>query len=169
MRRQRTEENENVKNKDSPVSCTICWIIVILGILSLALLGTTVGFIIKGCSCPRCPEQWIAYRGSCYSFSKEKKDWRSSQESCWVQGAHLLVIGDAREMDFFQMMHTKYYWMGLQKSTDGDWVWEDGSKLSGKKVLTNSPAQNCAVLLEGAIRASSCEVLAPWICEKSLQ
>ncbi|EOB06561.1 Killer cell lectin-like receptor subfamily G member 1, partial [Anas platyrhynchos] len=49
-------------------------------------------------SYPHCPEQWIAYRGSCYSFSKEKKDWHSSQESCWAQGAHLLVISDTSEM-----------------------------------------------------------------------
>ncbi|KAI6079818.1 Killer cell lectin-like receptor subfamily G member 1 [Aix galericulata] len=54
-------------------------------------------------SYPHCPEQWIAYRGSCYSFSKEKKDWHSSQESCWAQGAHLLVISDTSEM--FQANH----------------------------------------------------------------
>ncbi|XP_010286299.1 PREDICTED: NKG2-A/NKG2-B type II integral membrane protein [Phaethon lepturus] len=170
MKRQRTEENKNIKNKDSPVSDTTCWIIaVILGSLALALLGTTVGFIIKGCPCPRCPEQWVGSGGTCYSFSKEKKDWHSSQESCRALGAHLLVINDTSELDFFQIMHTKSHWIGLQNSTGGDWAWEDGSKLRGKKVLFNSPVQNCAVLLEGAIRASSCEVLAPWICEKSLQ
>ncbi|NWH45643.1 KLRG1 protein, partial [Fregata magnificens] len=122
-----------------------------------------------GCPCPRCPEQWVAYRGSCYSFSKEKKDWRSSQETCLAQGAHLLVISDTSEEDFFHMMHTKSHWIGLQNSTGGGWTWEDGSKLDGKKVLSNSPVQNCAVLLEGALHASSCEVLAPWICEKSLR
>ncbi|NXF32870.1 KLRG1 protein, partial [Nyctibius bracteatus] len=124
---------------------------------------------LAGCPCPRCPEQWIAYRGSCYSFSKEKKDWQSSQESCRAQGAHLLVISDTSEMDFFQIIHTESHWIGLQNSTGGDWVWEDGSKLSGKKVLANSPVQNCAVLLKGVIHASSCEILAPWICKKSLQ
>lgn len=51
-----------------------------------------------GCACPRCPKQWVAYRESCYSFSKEKKDWNSSQESCRAQGAHLLVISDPSEM-----------------------------------------------------------------------
>ncbi|NXW07013.1 KLRG1 protein, partial [Fregetta grallaria] len=122
-----------------------------------------------GCPCPRCPEQWVAYRGSCYSFSKEKKDWHSSQESCWAQGAHLLVISNTSEMDFFQTMRTESHWIGLQNRTGGGWAWEDGSRLSGKKVLSNSPVQNCAVLLEGAIHASSCEVPAPWICEKSLQ
>ncbi|NXL09585.1 KLRG1 protein, partial [Mesembrinibis cayennensis] len=122
-----------------------------------------------GCLCPCCPEQWVGYRRSCYSFSKEKKDWHSSQESCREQGAHLLVINDNSEMDFFQTMHIKSHWIGLKNSTGGGWTWEDGSKLGGKKVLSNSPVQNCAVLLEGAIRASSCEFPTPWICEKSLQ
>lgn len=45
-----------------------------------------------------CPQQWVAYRGSCYSFSTEKKDWNSSRESCRAQGAHLLVISDTWEM-----------------------------------------------------------------------
>ncbi|NXI67910.1 KLRG1 protein, partial [Anseranas semipalmata] len=120
-------------------------------------------------SCSHCPEQWVAYRRSCYSFSKEKKDWRSAKESCFAKGAHLLVISDTQEMDFFQIIDTKSYWIGLQNSTGGIWVWEDGSKLSGEKVLSNSPVQNCAVLLGGNIRASSCEFLAPEICEKSLQ
>lgn len=47
---------------------------------------------------PHCPQEWVAYRGSCYSFSTEKKDWNSSQESCKAQGAHLLVINDTLEM-----------------------------------------------------------------------
>ncbi|XP_010074023.1 PREDICTED: NKG2-F type II integral membrane protein-like, partial [Pterocles gutturalis] len=99
MRRQRTEENKHIKNKDSPVSCTTCWIVtVILGILFLALLGTTLSFVIKGCQCPRCPEEWVAYRGSCYFFSKERKDWHSSQDSCRAQGAHLLVISGTSNM-----------------------------------------------------------------------
>ncbi|XP_075564281.1 C-type lectin domain family 2 member L-like [Pelecanus crispus] len=171
IRSQRGEENIEKKGKVySPVSCTTRWIIaVILGIIFLALLGTTVGFIIKGCLCPRCPEQWVAYRGSCYSFSKEKKDWNSSRESCRAQGAHLLVISDTGEKDLFQTMHTEFHWIGLQNSTGGDWAWEDGSKLDGKQVQSNSPVQNCAVLMADAIRASSCEVPAPWICEKSLQ
>ncbi|NWH85267.1 KLRG1 protein, partial [Aegithalos caudatus] len=123
----------------------------------------------SGCPCPCCPEQWVTYRGRCYSFSKEQKDWNSSQESCWAQGAHLLVISNTSEMDFFQVLHTTFHWIGLQRDTDGDWAWEDGSKLSDKKITSNSPVQKCAVLLRGAIHASSCQVPAPWICEKSAQ
>ncbi|NXK04986.1 KLRG1 protein, partial [Herpetotheres cachinnans] len=121
------------------------------------------------CPCPRCPEQWVAYGGSCYFFSKERKDWHSSRQFCWAQGAHLLVINGTGETDFFHIIHIKSHWIGLQNNTGGSWVWEDGSKLSSKKVLSNSFVQNCTVLMEGAIHASSCEILAPWICEKSLQ
>nr|XP_047908952.1 killer cell lectin-like receptor subfamily G member 1 isoform X3 [Anser cygnoides] len=120
-------------------------------------------------SYPHCPEHWIAYRGSCYSFSKEKKDWRSSQESCWAQGAHLLVISDTSEMNLFKSIQTACFWIGLSKTTGSDWIWEDGSILNGTQVLSNSPVQQCAVLIRDLFQASSCEFSAAWICEKSLR
>ncbi|XP_009633241.1 killer cell lectin-like receptor subfamily G member 1 [Egretta garzetta] len=137
------------------------------GILSIAL-ATALIWNMSG-SHPRCPEQWIAYRGSCYSFSKEKKDWHSSQESCLAQGAHLLVISDTSEMDLFKSIQTGYFWIGLSNSTGSGWIWEDGSIFSGTKILSNSPVQRCAVLMKDNFQASSCEFSAPWICEKSLR
>ncbi|NXO15326.1 KLRG1 protein, partial [Oriolus oriolus] len=118
---------------------------------------------------PRCPQQWVAYRGSCYSFSTTEKDWNSSQESCRAQGAHLLVISDTWEMDLFKRIQAKCFWIGLRNSTSSGWIWEDGSILSDAKVLSNSPVQSCAVLMNDQFHASSCEFLAPWICEKSLR
>uniref|UniRef100_A0A493TCU7 Killer cell lectin like receptor G1 n=1 Tax=Anas platyrhynchos platyrhynchos TaxID=8840 RepID=A0A493TCU7_ANAPP len=108
----------------------------------------------------------LSYRGSCYSFSKEKKDWHSSQESCWAQGAHLLVISDTSEMNLFKSIQTACFWIGLRKTTGPDWIWEDGSILN---VLSNSPVQQCAVLIRDLFQASSCEFSAAWICEKSLR
>ncbi|NXC78059.1 KLRG1 protein, partial [Anhinga anhinga] len=122
-----------------------------------------------GDSYPRCPEQWIAYRWSCYSFSKEKKDWHSSQQSCWAQGADLLVISDTSEMDLFKSIQMGCFWIGLRNSTGSGWIWEDGSILNGTKVLSNSPVQHCVVLMKDHFQASSCEYSAPWICEKSLR
>ncbi|NXY41724.1 KLRG1 protein, partial [Ceuthmochares aereus] len=122
-----------------------------------------------GDSHPHCPEPWIAYRGSCYSFSKERKDWHSSQESCKVQGAHLLVISDRSEMDLFKRIQTGCFWIGLRNGTGSGWIWEDGSIFNGTKVLSNSPVQHCVVLMKDHFQASSCEFPAPWICEKSLR
>ncbi|NWW35328.1 KLRG1 protein, partial [Panurus biarmicus] len=122
-----------------------------------------------GDSHPHCPQEWVAYRGSCYSFSKEKKDWNSSREFCRAQGAHLLVISDTWEMDLFKRIQAECFWIGLRNSTSSVWIWEDGSVLSDAKVHSNSPVQNCAVLMKDQFRASSCEVWAPWICEKMLR
>ncbi|NXO02964.1 KLRG1 protein, partial [Rhinopomastus cyanomelas] len=122
-----------------------------------------------GDSHPRCPEQWVAYRGSCYFFSKEVNDWHSSQESCQKQEAHLLVISDTREMDLFKSIQAESFWIGLRNSTGSGWIWEDGSKFSVTKVHSNSCVQHCAVLMKGDFRASSCEFNAPWVCEKSLE
>ncbi|NWT96532.1 KLRG1 protein, partial [Urocynchramus pylzowi] len=118
---------------------------------------------------PHCPQQWVAYRGSCYSFSTEKKDWNSSQESCRAQGAHLLVISDTLEMDLFKRIQADCFWIGLRNSTTSGWIWEDGSVLSDARVHSNSPVQNCAVLMKDQLHASSCEVSVPWICEKTLR
>ncbi|NXX64334.1 KLRG1 protein, partial [Spizella passerina] len=118
---------------------------------------------------PHCPQEWVAYRGSCYSFSREKKDWNSSQESCRAQGAHLLVINDTLEMDLFKRIQAECFWIGLRNSTSSGWIWEDGSVLSDTSIHSNSPVQNCAVLTKDQFHASSCEVLFQWICEKTLR
>uniref|UniRef100_A0A8C3MIZ2 Uncharacterized protein n=1 Tax=Geospiza parvula TaxID=87175 RepID=A0A8C3MIZ2_GEOPR len=120
---------------------------------------------------PYCPQEWVAYRGSCYSFSMEKKDWNSSQESCRAQGAHLLVISDTLEMvmDLFKIIQVEYFWIGLRNSTSSGWIWEDGSVLSDARVQSNSPVQNCAVLMKDQFHASSCQFLTQWICEKTLR
>ncbi|NXE96195.1 KLRG1 protein, partial [Menura novaehollandiae] len=121
-----------------------------------------------GDSHPHCPEQWVAYRGSCYSFSTEKKDWHCSRASCRAQGAHLLVISDTWEMDLFKRIQAECFWIGLRNSTGSGWIWEDGLVFNDTKVFSNSHVQKCAVLMKGQFHASSCEVRAPWICEKSL-
>uniref|UniRef100_K7G616 C-type lectin domain-containing protein n=1 Tax=Pelodiscus sinensis TaxID=13735 RepID=K7G616_PELSI len=120
-------------------------------------------------TCPGCPDQWLGYRSSCYFFSKMKKDWSSSQDSCSAEGSHLLVISDASKMDLFKQMYTDTYWIGLRNKNGTAWTWEDGSKLNNTKVLSNSPVQHCGVLVKGVLQASSCEVPLPWICEKSLK
>ncbi|KAM6382876.1 killer cell lectin-like receptor subfamily G member 1 [Alca torda] len=137
------------------------------GILSIILVIALIWKISD--SQPHCPEQWVAYRGSCYSFAKEKKDWHSSQQSCSEQGAHLLVISDTREMDLFKSIQAECFWIGLRNSTGSVWIWEDGSTFNGTKIISNSPVQHCAVLIKDRFQASSCEFSAPWICEKSLR
>ncbi|XP_074850890.1 killer cell lectin-like receptor subfamily G member 1 [Carettochelys insculpta] len=142
---------------------------VIMGILCLVLLGTAVALAAKCHSLPGCPDQWVAYRHSCYFFSRTKKDRYSSQKSCSTKGSRLLVISDAQEMDLFKVIHTEPHWIGLRNITGSGWAWEDGSGINYIKVISNSHVQDCVVLLQGLLQASSCEVPSFWICEKDLK
>ncbi|KAM6439053.1 LOW QUALITY PROTEIN: killer cell lectin-like receptor subfamily G member 1 [Rhynochetos jubatus] len=134
------------------------------GILSISLAIALIWKISD--SKPSCPEQWVAYRGSCYFFSK--KDWRSRQES-EALGAHLLVTSDISEMDLFKTIQTGCFWIGLRSSTGSGWIWEDGSIFNGTRIVSNSPVQHCVVLMKDQFQASSCEFSVLWICEKPLR
>uniref|UniRef100_A0A8B9EWA9 C-type lectin domain-containing protein n=1 Tax=Amazona collaria TaxID=241587 RepID=A0A8B9EWA9_9PSIT len=73
--------------------------------------------------------------GSCYSFSKQKKDWHASRQSCGAQGAHLLVISGTSEMVFIMrsaLSRSSFvFWIGLTRNrAEGPRLWEDGSAFS---------------------------------------
>ncbi|KAG6920643.1 C-type lectin domain family 2 member D [Chelydra serpentina] len=49
---------------------------------------------------PCCLEGWVGYGGKCYYFSKEAKNWDSSQHFCSLFNASLAVIDTQQEKDF---------------------------------------------------------------------
>ncbi|KYO44631.1 killer cell lectin-like receptor subfamily G member 1 [Alligator mississippiensis] len=162
--------NDGLKHKGPcSQSSLVCRLTV--GVLSVLLLVQGVMLVVlhMSDSCPRCPELWVGYGDSCYFFSKERKDWNSSQESCAAESAHLLVISDTQEMNLFKRIPREQSWIGLRNTTRSGWVWADSSGLSEIKVISNSPVQHCGVLMNGVFQASSCSVSMQWICEKSLK
>ncbi|KAG6921624.1 C-type lectin domain family 2 member D, partial [Chelydra serpentina] len=46
---------------------------------------------------PCCLEGWVGYGGKCYYFSKEEKNWDSSQHFCSSFNASLAVIDTQQE------------------------------------------------------------------------
>ncbi|XP_019371409.1 PREDICTED: killer cell lectin-like receptor subfamily G member 1 [Gavialis gangeticus] len=91
--------NDGLKRKGPcSQSSLVCRLTV--GVLSAVLLVQGVMLVVlqMSDSCPRCPEPWMGYGDSCYLFSKERKDWNSSQESCAAESARLLVISNTQEM-----------------------------------------------------------------------
>nr|XP_006116460.1 killer cell lectin-like receptor subfamily G member 1 [Pelodiscus sinensis] len=113
----------------------LCILAVGVGILIALLVIVVIIQVVwrTDSTCPGCPDQWLGYRSSCYFFSKMKKDWSSSQDSCSAEGSHLLVISDASKMDLFKQMYTDTYWIGLRNKNGTAWTWEDGSKLNNTK------------------------------------
>ncbi|CAK7298953.1 Killer cell lectin-like receptor subfamily G member 1 [Vulpes lagopus] len=116
-------------------------------------------------SCYSCPDLWMRYGNHCYYFSVEKKDWNSSLEFCLAEDSHLLMFTDNQEMSLLKnFLRKDFYWIGLRNSSG--WRWEDGSALNHSSILSNSLIQKCGTFSEAGLRASSCEVLLPWVCKR---
>ncbi|CAH1800899.1 unnamed protein product [Owenia fusiformis] len=99
-----------------------------------------------------CARGWYHYRGSCYKrFFKLANYWESS-ETCRLQGGHLLsvtsqfeydaMIGSVLSPDNTKLVNS--YWTGLNDiENEGDFGWQDGSKLDKYEVwATDEPYKN---------------------------
>ncbi|XP_014899453.1 macrophage mannose receptor 1-like isoform X2 [Poecilia latipinna] len=78
-------------------------------------------------------QTWKPFRGFCYLFSADVKEWQDATTSCLEHGGSLASIGDPFEQEFilnsikpFQDSHTSY-WMGLYKTNRGEWKWLDNT------------------------------------------
>ncbi|XP_047223891.1 macrophage mannose receptor 1-like isoform X2 [Girardinichthys multiradiatus] len=74
---------------------------------------------------------WKPFRGFCYIFFSEMKEWSDAITSCVAHGGRLASISDPFEQEFiqgnigtFQDSHTSY-WLGLFKTHKGQWMWLD--------------------------------------------
>ncbi|XP_044077015.1 macrophage mannose receptor 1-like [Siniperca chuatsi] len=74
---------------------------------------------------------WLPFKGYCYIFFTEEKEWADASASCVRHGGSLASIEDPTEQDFiqsnariFQDSHTSF-WIGLFKTHKGEWLWLD--------------------------------------------
>ncbi|KAG8127778.1 hypothetical protein E2320_014685 [Naja naja] len=73
-----------------------------------------------------CPPDWFGYKGHCYSFSKEEKNWKESQNVCISHTASLAKITE-EEMAIVQMFTRDHvFWIGLKRQPGQPWKWLDG-------------------------------------------
>ncbi|XP_023191646.1 macrophage mannose receptor 1-like [Xiphophorus maculatus] len=76
-------------------------------------------------------QTWKPFRGFCYLFFSEIKEWQDATTSCLAHGGTLASIGDPLEQEFilnnikiFQDTYTSF-WLGLFKTNKGEWMWLD--------------------------------------------
>ncbi|XP_062825612.1 C-type lectin domain family 2 member A [Anolis carolinensis] len=114
---------------------------------------------------PACPYDWIGYRGRCYFFSTETRNWTSSQNFCLSHGAHLLNFNPIEEKEFVMRYRGKTsFWIGLSRDPGQPWKWTKG-ETSMLKVIGDGG--NCAFLNSEATATSfRCHTELPWICSK---
>ncbi|KAJ6616398.1 hypothetical protein lerEdw1_015095, partial [Lerista edwardsae] len=115
---------------------------------------------------PPCPRHWIGYEEKCYFFSREKRNWTSSQSFCSSFNASLTRI-EIDEKDFVMRLKCKdISWIGLWRDSDNSWLWADG-EMSILEVF--GEGGNCAYLdNEGKAISSGCHTKLPWICSKPM-
>ncbi|KAM6919049.1 macrophage mannose receptor 1-like [Xenentodon cancila] len=93
--------------------------------------------------CPEDPEGshfghrsvWIPFRGYCYIFFTDIKEWPDASASCVRHGGTLASIEDPAEQGFI-LSHVvtfkdsyNFFWLGLFKTVRGKWLWLDKTVL----------------------------------------
>nr|XP_060615371.1 C-type lectin domain family 2 member A-like [Anolis sagrei ordinatus] len=114
---------------------------------------------------PACPCDWIGYRGRCYFFSTEARNWTSSQNFCLSEDAHLLNFNLTQEKEFVMRYRSKtLFWIGLSRDPGQPWKWTKGETAKLKVI---GDGGNCAYLNHEANAFSfGCHNELPWICSK---
>ncbi|CAM2101454.1 unnamed protein product [Caretta caretta] len=115
---------------------------------------------------PCCLEEWVGYQGKCYYFSKEEKNWDSSQHFCSSFSASLAAIDTQEEKDF--MMNYAglvEHWIGLRRESSQPWKWVNGT-LFNQQLFQVRAEGDCAYLSDVFVSSSRCYSLRNWICSK---
>ncbi|XP_069548054.1 macrophage mannose receptor 1-like [Brachyistius frenatus] len=89
--------------------------------------------------CPEDPDEtngrqnyfWLPFKGYCYIFFTNERQWADASASCVRHGGMLASIEEPSEQEFiqnqvktFQDTYTSF-WMGLYKTHKAEWLWLD--------------------------------------------
>lgn len=75
---------------------------------------------------------WYKYTGYCYQYFSTAKNFLQAEQSCFAQGATLLSILTADELNyiksFIRQKHTSQFYLGLNdRLQEGVYVWDDAT------------------------------------------
>ncbi|XP_006903257.1 PREDICTED: killer cell lectin-like receptor 5-like [Elephantulus edwardii] len=115
-----------------------------------------------------CPDYWVTYQNRCYYFSKEEKEWNSSNNYCSTLNSTLTSIDMKEEMGFLR--HYKCnsdYWIGLTMKKDQTGKWVNGTIFNNWFPVEGSK-RGCAYLGDDGVAAATCYTERKWICKKNM-
>ncbi|XP_060617033.2 C-type lectin domain family 2 member B-like [Anolis sagrei] len=139
----------------------LCVFIVILFII-IGVLGILYGHSRHSTSCPT---DWIGYNEKCYHFSKEERNWTSSESFCTQYKASLATINTELQELMAPFKARYIYWIGLRREPGQDWKWTSG-EISRMEVIGQNGG-DCAYLNdEFKPSTSRCSHEHHWICSK---
>ncbi|XP_054027215.1 macrophage mannose receptor 1 [Dryobates pubescens] len=132
----------------------------------------------------KCPEarghtSWVPFHGHCYYFeASRKRTWSQAREECARLGANLVSAGDYTEAHFLsdtiKILYGKSlnFWIGLQRTDEGEWAWTDKSGLGFANWQLGEPAnrkyKDCGEVcaLTGYWNTNVCSFRKGYICKK---
>ncbi|XP_069836037.1 C-type lectin domain family 2 member B-like isoform X1 [Dendropsophus ebraccatus] len=119
-----------------------------------------------------CEDDWIWYRGKCYYFSTEHKNWSDSERFCRSHDASLAIIDNKVEYDFmFRFKGSESHWIGLRRTDNNTaWIWTDGTLYDGSLFPIQRSLQDIieyVYLNSKEVRSQGGSTELNWICHKT--
>ncbi|XP_064140714.1 C-type lectin domain family 2 member D isoform X3 [Loxodonta africana] len=98
--------------------------------LSVIIAGRKQENVLEFSMCAACPETWIGFRGKCYYFSEETRNWTFSQTFCASVEASLAQFEIPEELIFLKRYKgPSDHWIGLSRESFlHTWKWTDGTE-----------------------------------------
>ncbi|KAJ8010367.1 hypothetical protein DPEC_G00074330 [Dallia pectoralis] len=129
-----------------------------------------------------CALEWVGFKGTCYYFSKETKNFDDSQKYCNAQNASMVIIENRDEQEWLQKQTRDkgYFWLGLtDRDEENVWRWLDGTEPSFMKWKKGQPdnwshghenGEDCAGFIHGGMwNDFFCEDRISFICETAME
>ncbi|XP_023597320.1 C-type lectin domain family 2 member D11 isoform X2 [Trichechus manatus latirostris] len=116
--------------------------------------------------CAACPESWIGFRGKCYYFSEETRNWTFSQTFCASMEASLAQFEILEELNFLKRYKgPSDHWIGLSReSPRHSWKWTDGTEHNNSFIIRGVGER--AYLNDNGISSARIYTERKWICNK---
>uniref|UniRef100_A0A6I8PJ58 C-type lectin domain-containing protein n=1 Tax=Ornithorhynchus anatinus TaxID=9258 RepID=A0A6I8PJ58_ORNAN len=113
-----------------------------------------------------CPPGWIEVDGNCFFLSTGTKDWEESKRACEEHNALLTKLSVLQMEVLKSHVENSDYWIGLKKSGDSGWVWNDNSAFHEEFNIRG--AGDCAYLDSSSVNSAGCSQPRRWICSGPL-
>ncbi|XP_067462383.1 macrophage mannose receptor 1-like [Thunnus thynnus] len=117
---------------------------------------------------------WLPFKGYCYIFFAEEKEWADAAHSCVTHGGSLASIEDPSEQIFIQSNVKVFedsfttFWIGLFKTHKGEWLWLDKTIMDYTNWGEGEPGDQSYGRIstsDGTWKQSSSRFPKPYICK----
>ncbi|XP_032407990.1 macrophage mannose receptor 1 isoform X1 [Xiphophorus hellerii] len=137
-----------------------------------------------------CAPEWLTFKGKCYKFFADKKNWKDARTHCQKEGGNLVSITSEKEQAFLttQMLSQKEdLWLGMNDiNWEMNFVWTDGRAILftnwAKGHPTSTPdgryfldeAFDCVIMvgstlkIKGQWKVEDCGEKRDFVCKKNV-